>query len=118
LKTGEEDLDSFERSFLKYRYDIQYYIYTKGVEAIREALNCPNYKVLPLTFIYLYKKDPTIPVIYKVPKSLDVYNGFTSKYGYEYTGVKKLIEDYKFYNGGYKVPRRVAENKGVVILDI
>jgi hypothetical protein len=118
LKTGEEPLDSFEKSFIKYRYDIQYYLYTKGVSAILKDLDAEGYEVLPLKFIYLYKKAPEIPVIYKVPKALDIYEGYTTKYGYEITGVKQLIDDYKFYNGGYSVPRRVAENNGVVILDI
>ena len=118
LKTGEEPLESFEKSFLKYRYDIQHYLYTIGVEAIKEDLDCKNFTVEPLKFIYLCKKSPQTPVIYKVPKELDIYNGYTTKYGYEITGVKQLIDDYIFYNGGFMVPRRIAEGNGLVTLDI
>jgi len=117
LKTGEKDLDSFESSFLEYRYDIQHYLYTKGVDAIKEELGYKDYTVEPLKFIYLYKKQPEVPVIYEVP-DIDIYNGYTTKYGYQMTGVKQLIDDYKFYNGGYVVPRRVAEGKGIVTLNI
>ena len=118
LKTGEENLDNFENSFIKYRYDIQYYLYTKGVEEVKESLGYKDFEVKPLEFIYLSKKEPDIPVIYKVPEHIDIYNGYTTKLGYQITGIKKLIDDFKFYSGGFKVPRRVAEGKGIVVLDI
>lgn len=117
LKTGEEDLDSFEKSFLKWRYDIQYYLYTKGVDEIKESLGYADYTVEPLRFIYISKKTPEIPVMYTVPE-LDIYEGYTTKYGYKVRGIKELIDDFKFYNSGITVPRRFVEGEGVITLDI
>jgi len=117
LKTGEEDLDSFEKRFLKRRYDIQHFIYTKGIQAIKEDLGYGNYEVVPLKFIYISKKDPEYPVIYEVPE-LNIYDGYTTKYGYQITGVKQLLEDFNVYNGGVKIPRRMLEGNGVITLDI
>jgi hypothetical protein len=121
LKTGSAPISRFESNFLEYRYDIQYYLYTKGIEDIKAELvsGGEDYTVEPLQFIYIDKGSPEIPTIYKVPENLNIYEGYTTKYGWNMRGVKELLQVYKFYSEeGFVIPKRWKENLGIITLEI
>jgi len=118
LKTGMEPVDKFEISFLKYRYDIQHYIYTKGIEAIKNILGYKDYEVTPLQFIYISKIEPNIPTIYKVPEDLTIFEGYTTKRGTEMKGVDELLQEYLFYCENPNTPRRLVQEGPILTLDI
>lgn len=117
LKTGSSPLTYFETSIIEYRYDIQHYLYTKGINDIKNELvdNSEEYTVIPLEFIYFDKANLEVPVIYKISPDYDIFNGYETKFGRKMTGIKDLLEDYVFYmKNGTQLPKRWVENNGII----
>jgi len=56
LKTGAGSADNFEKSYFHWRYDIQAFLYSKAICALRDR-DYPDYKVDDFKFVYISRKN-------------------------------------------------------------
>ena len=113
LKTGEERMQKFSKSWNQYRYDLQYSIYVTGLRLwVNE--NYPDYNLLPMEYIYISKKQPNLPIIIQIDEQwIDAgMNGYTTSSGYRVKGFLELSELVKWHfdNQVFDRSKSVAEN--------
>lgn len=119
LKTGKGSWETFQYSFLKFRYYMQLALYTYGVESIKEELNLQDYKVLPFEFLYIGRKEK-LPIIFSTEGILEkATNGFEYN-GTSYRGINQVIDDiiWHFDANNYHLNRQIIENNGVIPLNL
>lgn len=119
LKTGTDKALDFEKSFIKWRYDIQSAIYTLAFDEICNVLNLKNYTLEPFQFLYISKKEK-IPLLYKVTKKWNEasFKGFVLN-EIEYKGINELIDEiyWCWKNKEFSIPKKIVNNQGVVELN-
>jgi len=90
------DINSFEYTYLKYKYYIQNYVYTTGLNIWRVE-HRPGYKVADFQFIVAHSANLYQPMIYKTDQTdyLKARTGFNcgSK---AYKGVDRLLQEMKY----------------------
>jgi len=118
LKTGTDNADDFENSFIKWRYYFQGTIYTLAFNAICKVLGIEGYTLEDFEFLYISKKEK-IPMLFKMSaKWLNAgLKGFNIG-KYKYKGLNEICEEIKWCvkNNEYVVPKSIAENNGETYL--
>lgn len=118
LKTGSNNADDFIKSFVKYRYYFQAYLYQLAFEEFKKISKYKDYTLLPFQFLYISRFEK-LPLIFEVSdKWLNAAKyGFTFG-SYEYKGIDKLTEEIKwhFKNNEFKLSKEIKESNGKIDL--
>ena len=120
IKTGQETVFQFQKSFYKWRYDIQSLLYTIICKfLVKRWYN--GYTVKPFTFIYVCNTQPDKVLKYKVSLNTlkGAKEGFTRN-GYKYKGVAQLLNDLNWYkqnNFEVDFDEEMYKNNGVLTID-
>jgi hypothetical protein len=114
IKTGNKKPENFQKSYHYWRYDIQDYIYTKGVTKVLFD-EFPHYTYNPVHFIYINTVGTPRPLIYKgLGTNALVWTGY--KYdGWKYKGISELIDEYVWYkkhNFEIDFPEKIYNSEG------
>lgn len=121
LKTTWENED-FEYNFLKMKYYIQLGVYDLGFKQwIEDEMpHLSNYKVEPLAFIAIDSKGISTPIVYKTDDkwSKMAVEGFETKSGRQYKGVKQLVNEIRHHlsTGNWMISEDNYRNNGVTNL--
>lgn len=111
-KTTSDNPLHFKNSFIKYRYDIQSELYSRGAEAYRD-LFYPDYTLDDdFTFIVASSINPTkAPVVYNV-NPIKFREDFNAKSAYPLKSLTELIEDFKWHSksGQWVYPKEYYTN--------
>tara|TARA_R110002020_G_scaffold100855_5_gene238071 strand:- start:5632 stop:6723 length:1092 start_codon:yes stop_codon:yes gene_type:complete len=99
LKTGESPCKDFPMLYTSHRYYIQGGLYREALKSIVDNdFELMGYDVRPFEFVYISKLNPGRPMIFTVSEDMHTasLNGFTDRFGYEYTGVYELLDQYYY----------------------
>lgn len=120
LKTGANNAEEFENSFIKFKYYFQSALYTNAHKVIFKELEIPkDYKLLPFQFLYIgrYQK---IPLVYTVSKKWynAAFKGF-KMYNNIYKGIDTLLDEIEWHynNRIFDVSKFIYESNGQVELN-
>jgi hypothetical protein len=101
LKTTGGQLSYFTSSFLKFRYDFQAGFYTLALNYYihQSRTELKDYKILPFEFLVVETNGYTLPKRFVCTEDIIVnaMEGFTTKSGYEYMGIKQAFDDLRWY---------------------
>lgn len=122
LKTTWENED-FEYNFLKNKYYLQLGVYDLGFETWIQTQRpeLRSYEINALSFIALDSKGVTDAIVYTTDKewSQMAVQGFTTRTGRKYKGVKQLIEEIHHHlaTGNWKISSENHKTNGVAVLN-
>jgi len=107
IKTGSEPILNFKKSWYKYRYDIQFSMYSMAAKAYVET-EYPEYSLENMIYIYVYKNDPEHPVVFTF--DTDWVKAAYEGYGYR-KGWKTLAEEvtWHYENNVFDYPKSVYD---------
>lgn len=114
IKTSSQGVNNFERTILKYRYDLQAAWYCLGAEKIFGKKCRFNFLVIDVAY-------GNAPIVYSMTDSLieKAKNGYISKNGWRCKGCKELINEYMWHTttNSWEYPKEVYETSGIIEID-
>lgn len=118
LKTGTDNAEDFENSFIKWRYYFQGTIYTLAFNSVCEILGLKGYTLEDFEFLYISKKEK-IPMLFKMSKNWlkAGLKGFNIG-KYKYKGLNEICDEIEWCvkNDEYVIPKSIVENNGEIYL--
>lgn len=115
LKSMQGNTSQFIRNYFKYRYDLQGFIYTKGIEKYRDEVY-PDYRIDDFTFIVVSTTDNfSPPTLFPMVENAMAKAEFGTKVGgMHYVGAKDIVESLKWSmeNDIWSYSKNHYENKG------
>lgn len=115
LKTGSKPNKYFKYEFLKYRYDIQAFLYTKALEEYIIQNGLKDYSIQNPLYIHICRNTLDVPLVFEIEPNVlyASYNGFRSNSGYNYKGVKDLVTEINWHreNNLFEYTMKQYQNK-------
>ena len=117
LKTSEESAYAFPSKILRWRYDIQAALYSRGAKVFFEA-NFPNFTMKDFTFVVGSFNSPSNPLVYNAKGILEQGEYGGTVHDRPVRGFKQLTENYLWHldTNQWEYPKEIYENNGVINL--
>lgn len=114
IKTSAQGINYFDRTILKYRYDLQAAWYCRAAETLYK-------KPCEFQFLVIDVAYRQSPLIYKLSPQViqGASTGFTTKYGTPYKGWEQLLKQYTWHmkTNKWDYTEEVYNNRGVIIVN-